>query len=304
MPTPGLSLVGFMGKPQAIRYMQIACVMPNPDIVALAAEWSAAGAKLGEPFPDAGHPDIQPIPSTSECQAYIEQMRHQPWIQNFLNAYPASSFKVVEIDPLLAWQFHISLEHSDGHYAPLSSEPGIAELLPIFLPQMPPQASIRRELTLTRDRQPGEGQSVLVAADTHNVRLIAQGVYNSTQGPVIPPGQAPLPPNTAGIVFGIGMPFVHVVRFNGRCYLINGLHRTLGARRRGAGRIPCFFREVSTPGEVGIMTDGSTFTLALLESPNPPTLGHFTQGRAHELPLRKVMRVLQVSWSQHLLPME
>jgi hypothetical protein len=108
----------------------------------------------------------------------------------------------------------------------------------------------------------------------------------------------------AGAMFGVTLPFVHVVRFNGRCYLTNGFHRALGARKRGAGRMPCFFREVPTADEIGIRVDWSTFPIGLLESPYPPTLGHFTQGRAHTLPLKKVMRVVQVNWSEHALPME
>ncbi len=295
MPTPGLSLVGFMEQVHAIKYMQANCVMPNPSDAALIAEWMTATANLGQPFTDAGRPDIQPIPPTSECQTYIQQLQQQPWVQDFLRTYPTGTFQVVEIDPLLAFQFHISLEHSDGRCDALSLGPGIGELMPICLPQMPPQTSIRTS---------GNGQSLLVAADSLNVRMVAQGIYNAAQGPFPPPGQPPLPPNAAGILFGVSMPFTHVVRFNDRCYLANGFHRALGARKRGAGRIPCFFREVAAAEEVGITIDGTTFPLQLLESPNPPTLGHFTRGRAHTVPLRKVMRVLQVNWSQHALPME
>lgn len=295
MPTPGLSLIGFMEQSQAIRYMQANCVMPNSTDVALAAEWTAARASLGTPFADAGHPDIQQIPPTKECQTYIQQLKQQPWIQEFLRAHPTGTFQVVEIDPLLAFQFQISLHHSDGRCAGLKLGPGIAELLPVCLPQAPPQASIRPS---------GTGQSLLIAADTLNFRMVAQGMYNSAQGPFLLPGQQMDPPNAAGIYFAIGMPFVHVVKFNGRCYLINGFHRALGARTRGAGRMTCFFREVGSAQEVGIMADGTTFPLELLESANPPTLGHFSRGRACTVPLRKVMRVLQINWSQHALPME
>jgi hypothetical protein len=118
MPTPGLSLVGFMDQLQAIRYMQANCVMPNPaDIAALISEWTAASANLGQPFADAGHPDIQPIPSTAAAQTYIQQLQQQPWVQESLKAYPTGTLQVVEIDPLLAFQFHISLNHSDGRCA-------------------------------------------------------------------------------------------------------------------------------------------------------------------------------------------
>jgi hypothetical protein len=85
---------------------------------------------------------------------------------------------------------------------------------------------------------------------------------------------------------------------------MNGFHRALGARKRGAGRMPCLFRDVATHTEVGIRDDGSTFSVAVLESANPPTLGHFTQNRAHNVAIRKVSRILQVNWSEHALSLE
>ena len=87
-------------------------------------------------------------------------------------------------------------------------------------------------------------------------------------------------------------------------YLMNGFHRALGARKRGAGMMPCLFRDVATHKEVGIRDDGSTFHLTLLESADPPTLRHFTQNHAHDVAIRKFSRVLQVNWSEHALPLE
>jgi hypothetical protein len=277
MPTPGLSLVGFMEQQHALNYMRANCVMPDPSDAALIAEWTAAKNKLGSSFDDAGHPDIQPIPPGN--QPYMQGLQQQQWVQSGLP--PNATFQIVEIDPLLAFQFHILTDHSDDHCNRLGLGPGIADLLPICLPQAPPQANLRLS---------GAGQSLLIAADSLNVRIFNQGWFQTE--------------NKAGIAFGISLPFVHVVRFNGRCYLTNGFHRALGARKRGAGRMPCLFRDVGSATEVGIQLDGTTFSLALLESADPPTLRHFTQGRAHELPIQRKMRVLQVNWSEHALPME
>jgi hypothetical protein len=278
MPKRGISLVGFMEQPHAVNYMRANCVMPDPSDAALIAEWNAAKANLGPPLDDVGHPDIQDIPPPA--QQYIQQLWQQPWVQQGLAVYPNAAFKVVEIDPLLAYQFHILTDHSEGHCGGLPLGPGIVDLLPIFLPQAPPHADIRMS---------GQQQSMLLATDSLNVRIKAAGLIG---------------PNSAGIVFDISLPFVHVVRFNGRCYLINGFHRTLGARTRGAGRMPCLFRDVASADEIGIRPDGSTFSLALLESTNPPTLRHFAQGRAHQVPIRQALRVLQINWSEHALPME
>jgi hypothetical protein len=65
----------------------------------------------------------------------------------------------------------------------------------------------------------------------------------------------------------------------------------------GAKNIPCLLRDVQTPQEAGIM-DGQTFPLALLESGDAPTIGHFTQGRAHDVQLRAVSRLIHVTWTE------
>jgi hypothetical protein len=62
-------------------------------------------------------------------------------------------------------------------------------------------------------------------------------------------------------------------------------------------------RDVSTPQEAGIM-DGQTFPLSLLESGDPPTIGHFTQSKALDVSLRALSRVLHVTWSESVLPDE
>lgn len=66
----------------------------------------------------------------------------------------------------------------------------------------------------------------------------------------------------------------------------------------GATHVPCLFRDVQTEQEAGIAPP-STFPLALLESNDPPTAGHFIGGRAFGVELRKATRIIQVSWSQH-----
>jgi hypothetical protein len=279
MPTPGLSLVGFMDQHQAINYFRAACIPTDPSDAALVAEWNAAKAKLGASFGNYGRPDIQAIPSKD--QAYIQQLQQELWVQQALASYPGASFQVVEIDPLLAFQFHILKNHSDDHCSGLGLGPSIADLLPICLPTAAPQENIRIS---------PQGQSFLIAADSLNFRIVAQGWFQAE--------------NRVGIQFGIGLPFVHVARWNGRCYLTNGFHRALGARIRGAGRIPCLFRDVATPEEIGIRSDGTTFSVDLLNSSDPPTLGHFTRDRAYDVPIRRVSRILQVNWAEHALPLE
>jgi hypothetical protein len=99
-----------------------------------------------------------------------------------------------------------------------------------------------------------------------------------------------------GIVVGAAAPQVQVVRCKGRCYLRNGFHRAFGMCRRGVTHIPALFRESDDYVYLGIRGDGGTFGRALMESANPPTVGHFTQGRATLVNLRKTSRIVQVNW--------
>lgn len=101
-----------------------------------------------------------------------------------------------------------------------------------------------------------------------------------------------------GMEFRLNSPFVYVGRYNGRCYLANGFHRTYGAAKAGATHVPCLFREAQTPAEIGI---GSGIPLSRLEADNPPTVGHYVLDRAFPVQLRSLSRILHVSWSQYTM---
>lgn len=277
MPIPGLSLVGFCDQHAGVQYLQNTCVPANPDPVALAAEWTAARAKLGPPVANAGMPDIQPLPPAQS--AYVAQLYAQPWAQQ-LYTLATIQFAYVEIDPLLAYQLHISDGHAAAHGNGFSNPPTMDELLAVCLQQNRPPERWTTSYT---------AQSMLITAKDLNVRSLLQG---------------PIAQNLAGLVYGIGLPWLHVVRFNGRCYLHNGFHRALAARRAGATHFPCVFRDVVTAAEVGIRQDGGTFTQQLLESNDPPTLAHYTGGRGYDVQLRIFSRALHVSWAEYVVPEE
>ena len=272
MPTNALSLVGFLDHPAAINHLRNDCVLPDTSDAALTDEWNTARARLGPAIANAGKPDIQPIPSAHE--PHIEQLLEQ-WQPG-----PGILFQLVEIDPLLALQSTVDRERADHHCGAFNRPPQLAELVPCCLP-----LGVQTE-TIQFVRGP---QSLIVRARSLNVELQAQGMLAS---------------NTIGIQFGLSLAYVHVVRFNGKCYLHNGIQRTYGARIAGATHIPCVFRDVADHAAVGIKTDGATFSATLLESNNPPTLAHFTQGRAHRVRMKIKSRVLHVSWAEYVVPEE
>jgi hypothetical protein len=64
MPIDGFSLVGFVKEEQsAVAYLEQACVPPaGYTSQSLRKQWAEAQKRLRAPFPNAGNPDIQPIP--------------------------------------------------------------------------------------------------------------------------------------------------------------------------------------------------------------------------------------------------
>lgn len=53
---------------------------------------------------------------------------------------------------------------------------------------------------------------------------------------------------------------------------------------------------------VGAGGGGASFDRDLLESPNPPTMTHYTDARAWPVKLRRATRIIHVSWSEYVLP--
>lgn len=280
MPTRGLSLVGFMDQAQAIAHLQRACVPVNPDPAVLAAEWVTAQANLGAAFPGAGIPAILSIPAAQA--AYITALQTGPnWATVFANhpSVQGATFSLVEIEKLLAFQFTVDLDRSNHHAGSLTHPPTLDELLNMCLPQ-----AYQHDEIMNFDLP----QSLLIKSRSLNLQKVAHGAFAG---------------GYLGIQIGFNLPFVHVVRHNGRCYLHNGFHRAYGAALAGATHIPCVFRDVPDHAAAGINPPG-TFPASLLESTNPPTLSHFLHGRAHNVSLRSISRVLHISWSEYAIPDE
>jgi len=274
MPIRGLSLVGFMEFPQAEQYLQRACIPPDASPRALAAEWNTARARLGDPIEKGGHPEMTAIPAGHS--GYLDRVRAK-WLGPNAQGF---EFRLVEIDRLLAYQHHVSIPRADEHCAQRKGAPSTDELLNVCLPV---DAQLREPFASI------QGQSIILRSEDLNVRLLQQGTIPGIGGAI-------------GIVVGPALPLVQVVRCNGKCFLNNGFHRAYGMRQRGATHVPCIYRDAAGNYDLlGLRENGATFGRAVMESSNPPTVGHFTQGRAYEVSLRKISRVIQINWSDHLL---
>lgn len=289
MPTPGLSLVGFMDQQQAINHLRRDCVPSDPSDAALIKEWSAAKAKKGYPIGTAGSPYVLPIAGADA--AYIQQLMAQPWVQAAFQmfGYAQADFKLVEIEPLLAYQFTVDADRSKHHCGGLKN-PSVADLMKICLPQ----AQVR-PADISPFVDVGQWHCATIKSRNLSMRQLNRGIFNLNQN-----GYECW---VAGMQIHVTLPFVHVVRYNNKYYLHNGFHRAYGARMAGAKNIPCLVRDVQTPEQAGIVA-GATFPLALLESGDPPTLGHFTRGCAYDVKLRSLSRLIHVAWTETVVPDE
>lgn len=284
MPAQGLSLVGFMEREQALAHLANTCVPEDGKTdVDFEAEWNLAKVKLGAAIDRAGNPEIKPI--EPQYQQYIAELSQLPWVAPVLANLPhvpgTMTYAMVEVDKLLAYQHTIMVDRSNHHCRHVSEPPTMEEMLAVALPKDHPNEPIMMA--------GANGSSILLKAESLNVRLQQAGHLSQ---------------NFVGVQFGLSLSLVHVVMFNGRAYLHNGFHRTLGLRLAGATHVPCVIREVANHEETGVRDDGATFGRALLDSANPPTLEHFTQGRAHDVKLRRVQRYINVSWAEYVMAME
>lgn len=268
MATDGLSLVGFMARDAALNHLANQCLPANPDPAVLEAEWKLAQSRLGPPVQNAGKPQILPMPPSHK--AHLDQVRATYGLDPVIY-----QFALIEIAPLLAFQFAIDEIRSGHHCQAIGIRPSLTDILPICLP-------IQNNLDPIHTNS--NGHSFSLKSRNLNFQLVGHGVFSN---------------NVIGIQMGLSLPLAHVVEFNGKYYLHNGFHRTLGVSRLGATHVPCVLRSVGSHSEVGIRHDGLTFDAQLLESSDPPTLEHFTKNRAHPVKIRSISRVITVTWTDY-----
>lgn len=268
MPSPGLALIGFMSKERSRQFFREACLPADAGDFLLDADWQAATNKIGPAAAKAGRPDVQPLPQ--EQQGYVAELR-RAWPQ----VTPEAHFGLVEIAPLITFQFSVDTDLSAKRAEQLSSPPAIDELMQLCLPQSSPPENLKLQRL---------ENSVLIKSPNQNVRIQGSGI--------IGPGQF-------GIVVGVSLPLVQVVEFEGRWFVFNGVHRLHAAMQAGATHAPAMIKAAKSWAEVGIKKDGSSFDETVIGSANPPTMAHFTPAQAQSVSLRRTTRIITVNWSEY-----
>ena len=281
MARPGLSLLGFMDEPFARAYLEQACQGAGSTPAALSATWQAARNKLGAPAANAGHPGIQALPGT--VRPHLRRVQNlNPRFRDTIKNAGGWDFKSVEIDPLLSFQFHIDTDGAARSCAGVKSDPPtLGEMLQTCLPTAPAK--------LTHQVAPSTS-GFFIRSNDLNVRLLDVRA-GPTGGDTW----------TAQFVWGPSTPLVSVVHYGGRYYLNNGYHRAYGLRAAGATHMPCIVLEVNSWTDF-VNPSHVVFSETLLTSADPPTVAHFTQGRATAVALRNVTRFIQISLSELALP--
>jgi hypothetical protein len=212
---------------------------------------------------------------------YVEALNAQHWVREATKDIGPFDYRLVEIDPLLAFQVNINLNISERFARTLTDRPNLDELVRYALPFNQPEERYEQS-ELRQD------------ADGWNSVDVSVPNFSPCSWCVADADCAGLKQKFVGVSISAILPFIHVVRLSGRCCLWNGYHRAIALRQLGFTHVPCMFREPSKPKPHG----EQHFELSLLQSANPPTIGHFTQGRAFPMRLKKLSRTLRFYWAE------
>ena len=276
MPVDAVSLYGFMAESEAVHYLEDACILERgADPSQL---WSDARAKLGRATPRAGLPEIRPI--STNYKARLDALRAEPWFQQFFDA-SAGEFALVEIAPLIAFQFQIMVEHSDAQCGSLGEPPDMSDMLDLCMPRD------RNAPDLRLQEQPGA--FVVTSADLN--------VSAKEALPIRLPDGSPLAGDTLlGPVVGTRVPTVQVAKFDGRYYLRNGYHRLYCSGRKGAKYAPCVVLDFDSLEDA--IGPADTFRRELFQSADPPTMAHYIEDRCEAVAMYRLQRVITVAWTE------
>jgi hypothetical protein len=275
MLLPAWSLVGFLNETEAIAYLQRTCVMPSRAPSILRDHYRQAKKKLGNGvISRPGRPDIQDIPAGYE--EYLAGVLNNPRFKITTQVHQSWSFKFVEIDALLAKQFHVLVNKVNDVRSKVSLPPTIEEMLAICLPHQ--LENVPFELLQT-----GNG-TFIIRSDDLNIRPQSEEMISNPVTQLYQIGPA----------FGVSSNLVQVGNVEGRYFLHNGFHRAVALSMAGAIHMPCILFEAKAINQVG-PTEG--FSAAICRSPNPPTVGHFSRGLGDEVQLKQAKKELVISFS-------
>jgi hypothetical protein len=279
MLADGLSLVGFMDeKREALAYLEQRCMIGGTrSRDDLAAHWKAAKAKIAGPVvTNPGKPEIRDFPSGHDGLKNTIS-GHPRFLHEVMKDVRSFDFKLVEINPLLAFQRDTVV---DNIAVP------IGDIFSLCLPDTIKATPSKPEEIPAKDMPEGVDGAFRIVSPELNLRVVGCDDATLTGSTDV---------KLAGAVYGTGIPWVQVTSFKDQCYLSNGYHRALWLNKAGYTHIPCLCLEVTKASRIGIK-ETETLSRDLFFASVKPTVGHYTSDRAYPVRLRMMERVIEIAW--------
>jgi hypothetical protein len=185
--------------------------------------------------------------------------------------------KMVEIRPVQSIQVHVERQQCAGSHSLKGATP--IQLLERCLPIAGASGQVKWEQDSTR-------RGLLIRHPDFNLQTFGGAGVNTPEGALV-----------AGPIIGVGAPWTQAMEIDDRVYLRNGYHRAVGLMEAGHLHMPCLVFKCHR-SQIGVEP---AFSPELMQSENPPTVGHFDTKKATEVQLRKGTKVISISWTEFLV---
>ena len=116
-----------------------------------------------------------------------------------------------------------------------------------------------------------DGRAITLSSPNPNFRIMDMRMDEVDYS--IAPGSPAIKMHAVSIVVGATQSFVHVTHYNGRYYLKDGYHRSVGLLRANTSAIPCLISEALSLEQLAIGSGG--ISVDVLLGDHPPTLSDY-----------------------------
>jgi hypothetical protein len=294
--------IWLLGHPPLSRFLDFATDTAPKGVtvnrVVLTAEWRAANARYEAlEQTEAGIANQCELRELDPSLAALAvQVKSHSSFGHTFDILP-TSFGMVELDRLVAYQNYLELSFVDAIKARIGPAPDLATLFRVCFPldEAPPPVEVRRvsarryifrsESTHFRFREPA-----LLRADQAN----GSEPFSTISGIV-------------GMVVGFRANLLNVVRIGNRMLLNNGYHRACALRALGVTHVPCVIQTATHLNELQLVVNRQVAEdpSFYFESARPPLVKDYFDPRIAKLmPTRKRIRQIEVEFNigDYLVP--
>src|SRR5215469_14271663 len=283
-------LMGAMLRQHLLATVRLWCIPSELGRVeAIGQAWSAASSRMTQLVQsEAGAADsivVADPPVT--VKGRLEQIASDPLFRASFSALPAS-FKVVEIDRLVAPQREVNLDYVDEITARIPG-PGVEDLLEFCVG--PRSAPPEWKVLQTAQNQ------LLVTSKSIDLRFLGGFRKPITEDDVAVAHTGGQPVEAVTLLIGYGAASINVFSVGNRMILNNGFHRVFALRSKGITRMPVVVQSVAQsdiefPNELlGLSRE------YLVHNPRPVLLrDFFDDSLTVELRLAPRRKTVKIGW--------